>query len=170
MGGPLNPTPAINVYLPTILRSCRVLTPLVLLLALSACSDGITGHSEFPEGTYLLHTAAGQPAPAVIHSDIDVTTGKPLEIRVLGDTLELFHGFYLQHARLEAYVEGQLVSRSRWADRGLYTVTGNALHFESDYLQNVVFDGMIGAAGSISVTQNLAGEGTADEYVFKNMQ
>jgi hypothetical protein len=152
----------------------RITSALVALLVLSACTDRAVGVSPGIAGTYLLQTAAGQPAPAVIHSDIDITTGQLLEIRVVGDTLDLFsNGHYIQRARIEAYIGGQLASRSRWADNGVYTVTGNAVHFDSDYLQNVAFDGSIGSIEpekSITVTQNLAGEGTPDEYVFKNAQ
>jgi len=84
--------------------------------AVFAFTAGCSGAIDAPPslvGTYLLHTAAGQPAPALIH-----------------------------------------------------TAVGNTLHFDSNYLQNIAFNGTVGAGRMLSVTQNLATEGTPDLYLF----
>jgi hypothetical protein len=148
----------------------RLATRAVLLaaFALAAGCSSTTDVSPSPSlvGTYLLYTAAAQPAPALIHTAVD-TSHAPIDIYVIGDTLEILDGgHYIQHARLEARTGSQLLSTSRWSDHGLFTVNGNTLTFESDYLQNVSFSGALTADGMVAVSQNLATEGTADIYLF----
>jgi hypothetical protein len=140
---------------------------LVAAFALAAGCRGTTDVLPPPlEGSFVLHTAAGQPAPALIHTAVD-TSHAPIDIYVVGDTLEILDGgHYIQHARLEARTGSQLLSTSRWSDHGLFTVNGNTLTFESDFLQNVSFSGGLTADGMIAVSQNLAAEGTADIYLF----
>jgi hypothetical protein len=117
-------------------------------------------------GRYVLHTAAGQPAPALIHTAVDPSY-PPIDVYVLGDTLEILEGGrYIQRGRLAARTGSQLLSTSRWSDHGVFTVDGNALHFDSEYLQNITFDGTVSPGGSLSIVQNLAMEGTADVYLF----
>ncbi|MFL5605673.1 MAG: hypothetical protein ACJ8AD_04435 [Gemmatimonadaceae bacterium] len=142
---------------------------LVAALALAAGCRGTTDVLPPPlEGSYVLHTAAGQPAPALIHTAVD-PSHPPIDVYVLGDTLEILDGGrYIQRGRLEARTGSQLVSTSRWSDHGVFTVDGNALHFDSEYLQNITFDGTI-ANGMLSITQNLASEGTADVYLFTHV-
>lgn len=122
-------------------------------------------------GVYLLESAAGQPAPAVIHSLVDEATGKPIDVVVLGDTLELkSDGTYVQRAQLEVRLGGQLAGRSRWTDHGFYSLEGSTVYFDSDFVQNVAFDGALGDGRTLTVTQNLAGEGTDDVYVLKRQR
>jgi hypothetical protein len=135
----------------------------------AACTrDRITGVLGLNAGSYLMASANGQPAPAVIHTTTDPARGHPMTVIVVADTLVLGLGnSYQQHAWLEARVDGQVVSTSRWTDHGFFSVQGLALHFTSDFLQNVDFTGVAGGFGGLTVTQNLAGEGTADVYVFQ---
>jgi hypothetical protein len=137
-------------------------------LTLAACGGDSPTEASSHVGLYIMQSAAGQLAPAVIHSLVDDQTGKPIEVFVVGDTLELKDdGTYVQRAQLEARIGGQVAGRSRWTDRGFYSKEGSAVHFDSDYLQNVAFSGALSAGPTLTVTQNLAGEGTDDVYVLK---
>lgn len=145
----------------------RTLATLFAIATLAACGSEAT-QPNTTTGTYLLVAANGQPAPALIHSGPYADTGGLLEVHVVADTIRLLDGGrYEQRAKLEARVDGQLVSRSTWADHGAVTHTGSLLHFDSDYLQNVAFDGTLTSAGELRVTQNLAGEGTDDLYALR---
>ena len=113
-----------------------------------------------------MQSAAGQSAPAVVHSLIDEPSGKPIDVLVLGDTIELkSDGTYIQRAQLEVRIGGVLAGRSRWTDRGFYSLEGSAVHFDSDYIQNVAFSGAV-AGPTLTVTQNLPREGTDDVFVL----
>ena len=146
----------------------RFLTVLAIAVATVACGSDAPTSTSPHVGIYVLESAAGQPAPAVIHSLIDEATGKPLELFVLGDTLELkSDGTYVQRAQLQVRLGGQVAGRSRWTDRGFYALEGSAVHFDSDYTQNVAFSGALTGGPTLTVTQNLAGEGTDVVYVLK---
>ena len=137
------------------------------LVALAACADSSPTEAKTHVGTYLLQSAAGQPAPAIIHSLIDEASGQSIVLLLLGDTLEVHaDGTYIQHARLELRVDGVFTGRSRWSDHGIYSLHGSDIHFESEYLENIAFDGRLASGAVITLTQNLAGEGTDDEYVL----
>ena len=145
----------------------RTLATLSIALLLAACGSDTTQPGA-TTGTYLLVSANGQPAPALIHSGPYTDTGGLLEVHVTADTIQLLDGGrYAQRAKLEARVDGQLVSRSTWSDHGVVSRTGSLLHFDSDYLQNVAFDGTLTSAGELRVTQNLAGEGADDLYTLQ---
>jgi hypothetical protein len=134
--------------------------------ALAACGGDSPTEAPAHVGTYVLQTAAGQPAPALIESIPDPESGQSIEVRVLSDTLELHaDGTYRQRAQLEARLGGALLGRSIWSDHGDFTVTNGALHFDSNYLQNVAFDGAF-TSGVVTLTQNLVLEGTDDVYVL----
>ncbi len=139
---------------------------LACALALGCASDSPT---EAPAhvGTWILQSVAGQSTPAVIHSLVAEATGKPIDVLVLGDTLELkSDGTYVQRAQLEVRLGGVLAGRSRWSDHGLYSLEGSAVHFDSGYIENVAFSGTLAAGRTLTVTQNLELEGTDDEYVM----
>jgi hypothetical protein len=139
----------------------------VAAAAAVACAGDSPTAAPLHTGTYILHSAAGQQAPAVIHSLIDETSGQPIEVVVLGDTLELKpDGTYIQRAQIEVRIGGQRAGRSRWTDRGFYSLEGSAVHFDSDYMQHVAFSGELAAGPTLTVTQNLAGEGDDDAYVL----
>ena len=134
----------------------------------AACAGDSPTEASGHVGLYIMQTAADQPAPAVIHSLVDEQTGKPIEVFVVGDTLELKDdGTYIQRAQLEVRLGGQVAGRSRWTDRGFYALEGSAVHFDSDYIQNVAFSGALTGGPTLTITQNLAGEGTDDVYVLK---
>lgn len=63
-----------------------------------------------------------------------------------------------------------MAGRSRWTDRGFYSLQGSAVHFDSDYIQNVAFSGVLAAGPTLTVTQNLVGEGDDDTYVLKRLR
>jgi len=134
--------------------------------ALVACGGDSPTEASTHVGTYIMQTAAGQPAPALIESIPDPESGKTIEVRVTGDTLELHaDGTYRQRARLEVRLGGQVVGQSIWSDHGDFTLANGALHFESNYLENVAFDGAL-TSGVVTLTQNLALEGADDVYVL----
>lgn len=140
---------------------------LISVVAIGCAADSPTQASPQHVGTWILQSAAGQSAPAVIHSVIDEASGKPINVLVLGDTLELkSDGTYIQRAQLEVRLGDVLVGRSRWTDRGFYSLEGSAVHFDSDYLQNVAFSGELTTGPTLSVTQNLAREGNDDVYLL----
>ena len=147
--------------------SYRFLTAALACVAALGCAGDSPTEASSHGGTWILQSAAGQSAPAVIHSIVDEASGKPIDVLVLGDTLELkSDGTYVQRAQLEVRLGGVLAGRSRWTDRGFYSLEGSAVHFDSDYLQNVAFSGAVAAGHTLTVTQNLAREGTDDEYVL----
>lgn len=147
--------------------SSRFLAAVLACVAALACAGDSPTEAPTHVGTWVLQSAAGQAAPAVIHSLVDEATGKPIDVLVLGDTLELkSDGTYVQRAQLEMRIGGVLAGRSRWTDRGFYSLQGSAVHFDSDYIQNVAFSGALGSGPTLTVTQNLALEGTDDEYVL----
>ena len=146
----------------------RYLTIALAGVVTLACAGDSPTEAPLHTGTYIMHSAAGQQSPAVIHYLIDETSGQPIEVLVLGDTLELkSDGTYIQRAQLEVRLGGQRAGRQRWTDRGFYALEGSAVHFDSDYIQNVAFSGTLSAGPTLTVTQNLAGEGDEDVYVLK---
>ena len=153
----------------SLLRGTAVRVAGSLGLLLAACTTNrTTGVLGLQAGSYLMASANGQPVPAVIHTTTDPTTGHPMDILVVADTMVLGLGdSYEQHAWLETRVDGNVVSTSRWTDHGFFSVQGSALHFTSNVLQNVDFSGVARGFGGLTVTQNLAGEGTAVLYLFQ---
>lgn len=141
----------------------------LLLAAAFGCTDGsVTAPVSSPgTGVHALRTAAGADLPALVQRVVESETGMEMQVYVLSDTLELDdHGRYQQRAVIEVRAGDVVIGRSRWVDRGTYTLDRGRAHFESDYLQNVTFDGVV-SAGSLRVMQDLVGEGTAVEYVFQ---
>jgi len=134
---------------------------------ITACGGDSPTEASAHVGTYIMQTAAGQPAPALIESVPDPESGQAIEVRVMSDTLELHaDGTYRQRAHLEVRLGGQVVGQSIWSDHGDFTLANGALHFESNYLQNVAFDGAL-TSDVVTLTQNLALEGANDVYVLK---
>ena len=139
---------------------------LVSAAIVTACGGDSPTEASSHVGTYVLQTAAGQAAPALIESVPDPESGKTIEVRVTSDTLELHaDGTYRQRAQLEVRLGGELIGKSTWSDHGELTVAGTTLHFDSSYLQNVAFDGAL-TSGVVTLTQNLALEGADDVYVL----
>jgi hypothetical protein len=148
----------------------RLVATLSLLASAFACSDPAAPASPpAPSilGVYALRTAAGAEPPALIQHIIEAESGMRMQVYVMSDTLELdVGGHYQQRALIEVRSGSTLVGRSRWFDRGRYSSQHGVMRFESDYLQNVAFDGVLGA-GSVSLVQDLVGEGTTVVYVLQ---
>lgn len=150
----------------------RLLAALPLAAGAIGCSDPVspTPDADAVIGVYALHTAAGAAPPALVQQIVEVETGLQMQAYVTSDTLELDStGRYQQRARIEVRSGSVLINRARWADHGTYALRNGTLHFESDYFQNVTFDGTA-ASGSVRVTQDIVGEGTAVEYVFRPLR
>ena len=147
----------------------RLLAALPLSASALACSEPAAPTPAPPSvlGVYALHTAAGGAPPALIQHIVETETGLQMQVYVMTDTLELdAGGQYQQRAQIEVRSGTTLVNRARWADHGTYALRNGAMHFESDYLQNVTFEGSAGTS-SISLVQDLVGEGTTVEYVLR---
>lgn len=147
----------------------RLFAALPLATGAFACTDSVAPAAPGPSvaGVYALHTAAGAPPPSLIQHIVESETGVQMQVYVTSDTLELeANGQYQQRAQIEVRVGSTLINRARWADHGTYVLDHGAVHFESDYLQNVTFEGSAGA-NRVSVTQDLVGEGTTVEYVLR---
>lgn len=152
---------------------------LTTLLATSlACSDA-TSPSPAPvpvpspvEGVYVMHLAGGAAPPALVQQINDTTSGTVMDVHVMADTLIIEpSNRYVQLATIEVRVGPTAINRSRWADRGVIQRTGGALHFESDHIQHVQFDGTIAADGTLALSQNLMGEeGILVDYRFHREQ
>lgn len=148
---------------------------LALLIAVGVATGGVacaeTSTAPPPPlsavGTYALHAAGGNAPPALVHQSVEAETGRTLDVYVTSDTLTLTaDGRYVQRARLEVRSGAQVVGRSAWNDHGTVARAGDVLHFESDYVQNVAFDGTVNADGAIHLVQDLPREGTTAPYRF----
>ena len=145
----------------------RILSATLACAVALGCAGDAPTEAPTHVGTWILQSVAGQSTPAVIHSLVDEATGKPIDVLVLGDTLELkSDGTYVQRAQIEVRLGGVLAGRSRWTDHGFYSLEGSAVHFDSGYIENVAFSGALTAGRTLTVTQNLELEGTDDEYVM----
>lgn len=144
----------------------RFLAVLPLAGAFGCTDVSVTAPGSHPVvGVHALRAAAGAPLPALVQRIVDGDSGGEMQVYVLSDTLELDGGRYQQRARIEVRDGNVVIARSRWNDHGTYTLDRGRAHFESDYVQNVAFDGVV-SEGSVLVMQDLVGEGTRVEYVF----
>lgn len=149
----------------------RLFATLPFAAGVIGCTDPVspTPDSESVPGAYALHTAAGVAPPALLEHIVESETGTRMEVYITTDTLQLIAGGrYQQRAQLEVRSGSALINRTRWADRGTYTLQNGALHFVSDYFQNVAFDGAA-ASRSVRITQDIVGEGTTSEFVFQRI-
>lgn len=148
-------------------------TALAAALLLAGCAEGTTPTTPVDPllGVYVLESAEGRSPPAFIFESIVEEESDTVHVFVVSDTLELLAGGrYLQRARLEGRRPGgQLLSRSRWWDRGVVSREGGTLHLESDYFQNVRAEGSILGAGRVQLVQDLAGEGGIARYVMRRV-
>jgi hypothetical protein len=144
---------------------------LALMLLLAGCSDATENSNGSPggpppglSGSYELQ------APLTVFDDT-VAGESPFHLRVLatGGSLVLAEDSTYQHQlRFESWIDGTLSGRSRWTDRGQWRARGDTLHFDSEYIGGLVFRG-IGGDRSVTVVQDLVGEGTTAEYPFRRM-
>ena len=143
---------------------------LAALLALSACSDvPVEAEPQTAPGRYTLSGAAGQPVPAVVFDDTIRDDSGDFHLRIVATsgTLVLTEtGGYEQRLEQTPYIDGQPQPRLRRTDRGAYTVSGDSLHFESSFIQNVRFTAVY-RNGEVRVEQDAAETGAATVYRYR---
>jgi hypothetical protein len=149
------------------MSSTKFLATFATAAALAACGDD-GGSIDPPQGaptTYVLVSANGQPAPALVHEVIIPESGQRLQLFVVADTIVLgADGHYTQRAVLRGYTDGVDIGPTRIRDRGIFTGAGATLHFDSELFENLLFDGSLGADGALTVVQDLPREGTTATY------
>ncbi len=142
-------------------------------LALSACSSDSTGPTPPPglPGAYALQAAPGATLPQYIYSWNNVTTETPRDsgsVYLEADTLVITADGHYQHAMTVIARQGTVVvARTRYGDHGLWTRTGDAVHFESEYIENVTFDAVVGADGVLATSSDLIGDGPHFAFLLK---
>lgn len=145
-----------------------LLAALGAAVALAACTDGGTAPTRASAAMYVLVSANDQPAPALVHDKIWPDDNEHTQLFVTADTIVLTaDGRYTQHAVLLAYSNGSYVGRTDRRDHGIVARSGPALHFDSNFIQNVSFDGSADEQGTLSVVQDLPLEGTTARYVLR---
>jgi hypothetical protein len=143
----------------------------VAALAIAGCGD-IASPGDDVAGftTYVAESVAGQELPALL-VEAPSGTGSTVKVYLTADTLVLQNdGSYVQRAHLEGRMDGALVSRQRWTDRGRYLRTGMRTAFESNYIENVSFTADLDASGRLHVLQDLSGEAPPAVHVFRPVQ
>jgi hypothetical protein len=152
-------------------RRARHLPVVLLFGAASACAEGPTTPAALA-GRYPLQRVAGSPLPAPIYDAVVPDTSGNFHLRLDATTgwLELTaDGHYDHGVDLAVTIDGTPQPTTRWRDHGRYTVQGDTLAFDSDYIQDVSFRGVAGA-GRVQVDQNLAepiaGAGAAVRFTF----
>ena len=150
-------------------RQRTIIFATLAALAGASCSAGDNTGPARSGDRYIVETAQGSAPPAII-ATWNTGGGTQLDsgsVFLVGDTLQLdADGHYRESAWLEGRSGNILLGRQRWADHGVWTRSGDALHFESEYLENVAFDATIPAPGELETVRDLRGEGIAD-YVFR---
>jgi hypothetical protein len=151
------------------MATTKFLATFATAAALAACGDDTM--IDPPAGapaTYVLVSANDQPAPALVHDVIIPESGEHVQLFVVADTIVLSaDGRYTQRAVLQGYSDGIALGRTRRNDHGVVTRTGSALHFLSDYFENLAFDGSLDAQGALTAVQDLPREGTTARYVLR---
>jgi hypothetical protein len=95
-----------------------------------------------PVGTWTSRKIDGQALPARIAGGTD--GGITWELRVLHDTLIVqANGRWVQHVRTKQTQSDGFDFAGFWGDRGTWTRSGDTIHFESDWIENVAFDGQL---------------------------
>jgi hypothetical protein len=142
----------------------------VFLLGAAACGDEPFTPSTLA-GQYTLAQAGGQPLPGavfdgIIHDSSGTIPDFHLRIVASSGSLTLTADGRYQHAvDLVATIDGAPHSMPRWRDHGQFTLQGDSVHFDSEFLQGVQFAGAA-KAGRLEVEQDLPGEGRLARYAF----
>lgn len=142
---------------------------IVAALAVAGCSAADVSTPPPTEGRYIIETANGAPAPAIVArwntgGGTAVDTGT---VYLIGDTLVVGgDGHYQESAWYEGRSGGLLLGRQRWYDHGDWTRSGDSLHFESEYIEYVAFDAKLSGANGLATTRDLRQEGSVD-FVFR---
>ncbi|HEU4697907.1 MAG TPA: hypothetical protein VFS40_01895 [Gemmatimonadales bacterium] len=140
---------------------------LATLLGAAACGDGSTGPGSLA-GRYALAQVEGAALPAPIFDGTVPDPNGDFHLRVTATTgwLELTaDGRYDHGVDLAVTIDDQPQPPVRWRDHGVYTVAGDSLAFDSEYIENVAFRGSI-EAGRVHVVQDLSNEGPTARYTF----
>ena len=148
------------------LRQSLALTALVATSFLAACTDATTAPVT-PDGTWVVVTANARALPAVIHDVTYPDDGTHVQVFVTVDTITIAAGSYRQRGSTFAESNGVRIGTQLVSDHGLVTRNGDALHFESNYYQNVAFDGAVHADGSLVVVQDIAAQGSSASYLLR---
>ena len=140
-----------------------------VLLAAAGCSASDVGAPASTGTRYILETANGGVAPAIVATWN--TGGGTLTdtgtVYLTGDTLTLdADGHYSERAWFEGRSGGLLLGRQSWNDRGDWTRAGDSLHFASERIEYVAFDAFAPSADRLTTTRDLREEGNVD-YVFR---
>jgi plastocyanin len=116
--------------------------------------------------TYVLQAAAGVSLPAAVDHYSDGTS--QVDVYMVADTLTLDGaGAYVQRGTFEARIGTTVVARSKWFDRGRYSISGTAFHGDSEYRESFTLDGALEADGSLHFSQDLVGDGATASYEFR---
>jgi hypothetical protein len=148
-------------------RRTLALPALFALLAASACTDAPTTPATLA-GRYPLGHVAGAPLPAPIYDGVVQDPGGDFHLRVEATSgwLELgADGRYDHGVDLAVTIDGAAQPATRWRDHGVFSIRGDSLAFDSEYVENVAFAGQVDG-GRIHVDQDLAGEGRPARFTF----
>ena len=126
-------------------------------------ADTIPNGAPSVVGTWVGQRIDGNALPARIAGGDD--EGIVWELRVLQDSLVVTaNGRWVQHVRTLQTQSNGLNFPGFWGDKGTWTRTGNALHFESDWIQNVAFDAELATDGTLVVMHNFTLDDNLPEF------
>ena len=144
-----------------------------LLVLATACGDGATTPST-PAGQYALEQAGGQPLPGTVFDELispgGTTPDFQLRIIVSSGSLTLADdGTYRHEMHFTSTIDGVAQPSGVWGDHGRYTLAGDSVHFDSEFIQNLAFAGAF-AGGRLEIEHDLAvrlaGQGDPARYAF----
>jgi hypothetical protein len=145
----------------------------VLFLLAAACGESTVAPSG-PAGTYTLRQAGGQPLPGTVFDEIISSggTSPDFQLRILvsaGSLTLADDGTYRHELDFTSTIDGVAQPSGVWGDHGRYTLAGDSVHFESEFIQNLAFGGAL-AGGRLEIEHDLAvrlaGQGDPARYEF----
>jgi hypothetical protein len=148
-------------------RSIRLML-VAAAVTLVACGDGSTGPATDP---VVVPPPGQQPPPAPIRSVVGrwgthrlddqalpariaggIEDGVTWELRAVFDTLVIHaDGRWEQRARVRQEQSDGVQFGGTFYDKGRWTRQGDVLHFDSEWIQNVRFDGVLSESGELVV-------------------
>ena len=139
-------------------RSLRTVAIAIVSALLVACgSDEATAPRQEPPppssvvGTWVSQTIDGKAMPARLVGGTE-PDGLTWEVRAVSDTLILqANGRWTQRVRTRQTQSDGFDFVGTHGDRGIWTRTGNTIHFESDWIENVAFDATLEDDGTLVV-------------------
>jgi hypothetical protein len=141
-----------------------------MLLALAtACSDGpVQPGPEAATVQYILGGAGQQELPAVVFDDTIRDESGDFHLRIVATqgVLRLTRaGRYEQRVDHTPYIDGQPQPRLRLSDHGVYTQRGDTLAFDSEFIENLRYAGVL-RNGELEVEQPVE-EGISAVYRYR---